>query len=539
MKRRIIRKLSKFWIIIFVAFCWACSVRPPAELEPGKLEDSDLPITLTEVNPRALKHFMDGEMLMLQGKYPMAILEFQDALTYDSSSPSILTSLADAYMKLGKFNRAEEQIKELLTFDPKNRDALELLGHQYLIQGKVEQARIQYLLLKDFYPGIKDYQYILAEIAMREGELQSAQDQFWKIYENDTLEHRALIRAAEIAREREDFPFALKAFGLLVKANPSNIPYLRTYCELAVFLNEFSIAISGLERLVNLTDDDPKVLERLAIIYFDQDEIGKADSILQHLYKENHLSPGVFYYLSRIAIVKEDYEIVELYSAKFVETYPDEQSGYTNLAIAYINLDKTLDAISILLKARNLFPDDFAVNFLLGNSYNIESNYNLAKQSLLLALNIEPNSRPAKHLLATVYNQLKEWESSDILYNELIEKEKDDGQALNNYSYTLAQRGIKLDLALEMALKANNLEPDNPAYLDTIGWIYFKLGKYKKALQHIEKSIAIEQSNAVVLEHMGDTLVKVEKVDEAKEYFKKALKLDLENERLLQKIEGK
>jgi len=536
MKKLTTRIKPKCWIIPLFILCWACAIQPPAETEITKQKTIENSTHPPEVNPRALKHYLDGEMLMLQGNFAMAVLEFQDALTYDSSSPSILTSLANAYMKLGKFDRAEEQLKEALSYDPKNKESRELLGQQYLIQGKIDQAKTQYNLLKDFYPGTKDYRYILAEISTREGEFQSAQEQFWEIYENDTLELRALHRAAEIAREREDFPFALKAYGLLVKSDPFNIPYWRTYSELAVFLKEFSIAVSGFEHLVDLTDGDPQIVERLAIIYFDSDETGKADSILQSLYKKNHRSPGMFYYLSRIAVEKEDYEKAEIYSSEFVETFPNEQSGYTNLAIAYINLEKTLDAISILLQARDRFPNDFAVNFLLGNSYNIEKNYIHAKQSLLSALNILPDSRSAKHLLATVYNQLKEWESSDNLYRELIESEKDDSQALNNYSYTLAQRSIKLDKALEMAKKAVTLEPENPAYLDTIGWIYFKLGKYQKALKHIEKSVDIEQNNAVVLEHLGDTLVKVERVEEAKEYYKRALNLDVENERLLQKI---
>lgn len=533
------RNVFKLWTIFILALCWSCTVHPPAEPEASKPGTSDDSSALPEINPKALKHFLDGEMLLLQGNYPMAILEFQDALVYDSSAPTILTSLANAYMKMGKFERAEGHLKEALSYAPKNREARELLGHQYLIRGQVDQAETHYRLLTDFYPEAREYRYILAEISLRKGELEKAQEQFWEIYEKDSLELRAVQRAAEIARERKDFPFALKAYGLLVKSDPDNIPFWRAYSALAVILQQFSKAISGLERLVELTSGDPEIRERLAIVHFDNDEMGRADSIFQDLYDEGHRSPGIYYYLSRIAMEREDYETVEFYSSEFVEKYPDEQSGYTNLAIAYISLEKTLNAISILLQARELFPDDFTINFLLGNSYNIEKNYILAKESLLLALNILPDNRSAKHLLASVYNFLEEWDLSDALYRDLLETEEDDIQALNNYSYTLAQRGIELDLALEMVQKAITQDPENPAYLDTIGWVYFKIEQYQKALQYIEKSIEIDQDNAVVLEHLGDVLLKIDRKEEAQKYYEKALKLDSDNERLLQKINEK
>lgn len=516
----------------------SCSLMPPAEPERAQLEISDKLAEPPEVNPKALKHFMDGEMLMLEGNHAMAVLEFQEALMYDSSAPAILTSLAEAYMKLGKFERAEAHLLDAVSHTPRDREARELLGHQFLIRGKVDQAEQQYQLLSEFYPRIKEYSYVLAEIALRKGELQTSQERFWKIYQEDTLEVRALQRAAEIAREREDFPFALEAFEKLTKFDPENIEFWRAYSELAIILHQDEKAVLGLEKLTDVTGNNPQVLERLGIIYFENDEIGKADSILQRLYDEGHRSAGLFYYLGTIAMNREDYETLESYSSEFIERYPDERAGYTHLAIAQMNLDRTLDAISILLKAREFFPDDFAVNFLLGNSYTIEKNYVLAKKSLLSALDIDPDSRTAKHLLATVHNHLEEWEASDQLYKDLLETEENDSQALNNYSYTLAQRGIKLALALDMAQKAIALDPDNPAYLDTIGWIYFKMGEFPKALDYIEKSLELEEDNAVVLEHFGDVLLKFNREDEARQFYQKALELDSDNPGLKDKVKN-
>ena len=316
---------------------------------------------------------------------------------------------------------------------------------------------------------------MVAEILIRQGKLEAAQEKMWVIYQRNPSELQALMRAAEIARQRNELEFSLDAYSKLTKEKPDNIQFWKAYSELAVMLQKFDKAVNGLNSLARLTSDDPAVQERLGILYYENNEIESADSIFTMLYKDGTRTPGILFYLGRISISDGDYTHLALLATEQVELFPDEISGYTNLALAYINLDNPLDAISILLRARDKFPKSFGVNYLLGSTYSMEKKYELAKKSLKTALSIDPESRPTKHLLATVYNYLEEWTFSDKLYEELVSSDKSDGQALNNYSYTLAERGIKLRTALNMAEKAMELEPGNPAYLDTIGWIYFCL----------------------------------------------------------------
>ena len=89
--------------------------------------------------------------------------------------------------------------------------------------------------------------------------------------------------------------------------------------------------------------------------------------------------------------------------------------------------------------------------------------------------------------------------------------------------------------ALEMIKIAMEADSSNSSYLDTYGWIFFKLGEYDKAYYYIKKAIDIDgETNAVVLEHLGDVLGN----DWAKavEYWKKALDLDSSNESLINKV---
>lgn len=512
---------------------YGCAAGPepsPVETESGVTGE-----IVEEVNTNALQHFMDGEMYLSQGNFPMAVLEFQDALRYDPGSSSIHTSLAEVYVRLGKLERARESLEEALELDAFNKDARELLAQQFLMQKNIESALQQYQILEENHPDELQYAYVISEILVRKGDLESAQDKLWSVYQRYPSELQALMRAAEIARQRGELDFAWEAYSMLAKEQPDNIQFWRSYSELAVMLQKFDQAMNGLNRLAQLTSDDPAVRERLAILYLDNGEMEQADSLLSILYDEGTRTPGILYYLGRIAISRNNYSQLAVLAAEQVDLFPDEVSGHTNLALAHINLENTVDAIAVLLKARAKFPESFGVNYLLGSTYSMEKEYHLAKRSLKTALSIDPDSRPTKHLLATVHNYLEEWDSSDELYLELLSTNQNDGQALNNYGYTLAERGIKLKTALEMAERAVELDPENPAYLDTIGWIYFKLDEFHKALDYIEKSIARNPENAVVLEHLGDVLMKVNRQDDARAHYQKAFSLDQDNERLREK----
>ena len=89
---------------------------------------------------------------------------------------------------------------------------------------------------------------------------------------------------------------------------------------------------------------------------------------------------------------------------------------------------------------------------------------------------------------------------------------------------------------MTLAEKAIELSPNTSAYLDTIGWIYFKLGNFEKAKEFIAKSIVYDDSSAVVLEHYGDVLIALNDKDEALVFYKKAFELDQNNNSLSEKI---
>ena len=133
-------------------------------------------------------------------------------------------------------------------------------------------------------------------------------------------------------------------------------------------------------------------------------------------------------------------------------------------------------------------------------------------------------------------DQIEKWDKSDELYTKLIALNDRDAQAYNNFAYSLVERDEDLEYALTLAEKAIQISPDVSAYLDTIGWIYYKLSEFEKAKDFIAQALIYDDSSAVILEHYGDVLISVEEIDEALIFYNKALLLDEDNEQLQTKI---
>lgn len=112
-----------------------------------------------------------------------------------------------------------------------------------------------------------------------------------------------------------------------------------------------------------------------------------------------------------------------------------------------------------------------------------------------------------------------------------------DIMILNNFAYSLAERGIELDRALRMVQRAVDEDPENSSYLDTIGWVYYKLGNYDKAKDFLYKAIEQDENNATLLNHLGDVYYRLGNTQKANEYWRLSLELDDSNTEIQTKIE--
>ena len=149
---------------------------------------------------------------------------------------------------------------------------------------------------------------------------------------------------------------------------------------------------------------------------------------------------------------------------------------------------------------------------------------------------IDPKNINALSSLPVVLEELDLFKQSDEVYEDGVKNLPDNALLLNNFAYSLSERDTRLQEALEMSQKAIELEPENAAYLDTIGWIYFKLKNYKNAESYILQSLELRPNSAVVLDHLGDIYYNLNDISQAKMHWKKSIEIQPDNQSVLDKI---
>jgi len=155
------------------------------------------------------------------------------------------------------------------------------------------------------------------------------------------------------------------------------------------------------------------------------------------------------------------------------------------------------------------------------------------------AIRLAPEARRTDYrlFLAAIYDDLKRYGDSEKVLLDARKDDPDDDGALNHLAYHYSVRGIKLDEALALVKRALKTDPLNGAYLDTLGWIYYRQGKHQQALEQIQRALRYDE-DAVIRDHLGDAFHKLGKIPEAREAWTKALALDPEIEGVADKLKN-
>ena len=125
-------------------------------------------------------------------------------------------------------------------------------------------------------------------------------------------------------------------------------------------------------------------------------------------------------------------------------------------------------------------------------------------------------------ILGATYEEFKAYEKIDRLFKDAIGAFPDDPEILNFAAYLWSERGINLKKALKYINRVLEQNPNNPAYIDTKGWILHKAGRNYEALQQLLKACALDNQEPVILDHTGDVLYQVGNDILALDFWKKS-----------------
>ena len=202
---------------------------------------------------------------------------------------------------------------------------------------------------------------------------------------------------------------------------------------------------------------------------------------------------------------------------------------YFDLVGAYEQLKQYDKALAVLTQARQLSPQDPMVEIRLARSQVNAGKAGNAVATLQGAANKFPDEPAVKIELAAALEQQKKYSEAEGIFRQLITGDPKNADALNSLGYMLAERGQRLDESVSFVERALVLDPGNPAYLDSLGWAYFKQGKLDAAEPPLREASEKLPAVSVIQSHFGDLLFKRGDDQQAIEAWQRALDGDGES----------
>jgi tetratricopeptide (TPR) repeat protein len=190
-------------------------------------------------------------------------------------------------------------------------------------------------------------------------------------------------------------------------------------------------------------------------------------------------------------------------------------------------LDEGIKALQQMQKGND---DDLDVLTAMVGVYQRAKKYSQAQSVLNTATQRFPNVQQLYFLQGSLYEKQKKYDDAEKAFRKALELEKDDPAVLNYLGYMFASRGIHLDEAEAMVQKAVRTDPTNGAYLDSLGWVYFKQNRMDLAEEYLKKAVVFVNNDPDIHDHLGDLYFKTKRYDEARNEWNKSVQLSTEQE---------
>lgn len=550
-------------------------------LLPAAIEAQDSTI-IDEEQAQALEFYIQGINDFENQDYELALDKLTAAHLKLSDHAGVNYALSDVYLETEDYTNAAYYGQIAADLEPENKWYHLHLARVYDESGRNEQAVNSLKKILDHHPNDIDVLYRLATNYTDIGELEKSNEMLDKILElrGNTFEiHLAKFQNYNALNQTEQ---ALGELQKMRELHPGNLSTLHTISQFYLELGREDEAKEVLFEARDRNPNDTNTLILMAEIFIKNNEWKELGDTFVMMVKNPLINPPQKMELVRFMMVKyqnePEKEILAEQTRIVVEALSDEEPDYAPAQLAAADyflqnneMEKALtsleratesnpkqaeawaqriqllftlgryqEVVELSDRANEHAPDNAFIQFFTGASYMFEGKHEQAETWLENATTAPSrrNFRSAIYgTLGDVKQELDKWEETVDAYERALRLDPDNSTALNNYAYYLSVREENLEEALKMATKAAESDPQNPSFLDTLGWVYFKMENYEEARNYIQQSINSGDASAEVFEHMGDVHEALGNDEQAREWWKKAFEKDPGRTHLTEKLE--
>ena len=252
--------------------------------------------------------------------------------------------------------------------------------------------------------------------------------------------------------------------------------------------------------------------------------------------------------------LKNDYEIALMYLAELLETdskfflanqiydkIPPRSVFYwharirkaRNLEILGNNKNAVLLLNKMTEEKKNRYDTLQLLGDILRNYEKYEEAIGVYNKAISRIQEIDKNHWDLLYSRGIAYERSNQWENAETDFLKVLNFVPDQPEVLNYLGYSWIEKGLNVEKAKEFLIKAYKLRPNDPYIVDSLGWAYYKLQDYDKAIIELEKAVSLKPTDPIINDHLGDAYEKNERNLEAFFQWKKVL--DFEPDKKLKK----
>ncbi|HEY8560679.1 MAG TPA: tetratricopeptide repeat protein [Pyrinomonadaceae bacterium] len=455
----------------------------------------------------------------VETRFYRTVLGNQENLSPEGATAKLGEALYDA----GRIPESVEVLNQAVADDPDNPQTVDLLGKVLDKADAATAATSVQTLQQAIYANPENISLVtlLAKIQARSGNSTEAtkfiNETVAKLAEKDKASAANLqVSLGDMYNEANRTDEAVAAYQKALTIAGIDRNNLATD-------NERDFAIGIFDKIIRAYKTANKFPEAKSAIEDSRAVLGEEDSFsdrqLVALYRENG---------------KKTEALQALKAARL--RFPDDYGFLRQEATVLTELGRVDEGVTIVrsLIGKNktgvLSPmyDDFSNYLFISTLYSDAKRGKEAVDAANQAMNIagsEERKQIAKLTLATAQQNGGDFKGAETTLRGILAESPNNPIAQNNLGYFLAERNEKLDEALKLIQEAVKSEPENPSYLDSLGWVYFKQGKLDSAEENLKKALKYDASSATIHEHLGDVYQKQGRFELAKTAWQKALTL--------------
>jgi tetratricopeptide (TPR) repeat protein len=486
-------------------------------------------------------HLLLGRLYRLNNDLQKAENEFKTAVKLDPDSEEAVTTLAYLYNELGDTARATQVLSSVPNAG-RSAKLYSALGYTYEQQKQYKEAVEAYRHAIEMDRDNLDAIRGLAQNLLNDGQADAALEQYKVIADANPEDAQTYVRIAEIYRKQGKFDLALdnlKKAETMVQ-DSVEVPY--NIAAIYQAQGRYDEAIPIMRDLLKKSEKpDGKYsngeksnravfLERLGTIYREQGNNQAANETFREIVAlgdKEDIERGYQQIIDTWREAKEWQKATDV-AKEAVQKLPTSRDLKMVLAAQQADMgdaDKALKDVRAMLKG-DANSDDRQVYITLSQMYSRLRRFSDAEQALDKAEQLSSKPEDKEYiwfLRGSTLEREKRYPEAEEQFKKVIASDPDHASALNYLGYMLADQNMKLEEALGYIKRAVDLDPSNGAYLDSLGWAYFRLGKYEMAEDNLLKASQKINTDPTVHDHLGDLYQKTGRLKLAATNWERAL----------------